>query len=193
MQLMNRPVHVLNRNWQPINITNVAKALKLVWLGSARIVDPKTYETFSWSDWARLRPEGELYIRSAKERFGVPLVIVLTHYDRVPTQSVVFNRHNILKRDRFTCQYCGKQQSDLTLDHVVPRAQGGQTSWENCVAACYECNSKKANRTPAQAKMKLRKQPIKPAWSPAFAVSTRSISKWDDLVSAAYWNTELQE
>ena len=94
----------------------------------------------------------------------MPEVIVLKTYDRLPTNSVTFSRRNIFKRDRFTCQFCGRQPGSeaLTIDHVVPRSQGGTSTWENCVLACIDCNARKADRTPEQARMPLRHAPIRP-------------------------------
>jgi 5-methylcytosine-specific restriction endonuclease McrA len=97
---------------------------------------------------------------------------VLRHYDRLPLAAVTFSRRNVAKRDHSTCQYCGAQPGadDLTIDHVVPRSQGGQSSWTNCVAACLDCNARKADRTPEQAGMRLRKVPSRPEWKPLYAL-----------------------
>ena len=86
-------------------------------------------------------------------RLRVPEVIVLAEYDRLPTAAVTFSRRNIFKRDHWTCQYCGAQpgSEELTIDHVLPRSQGGISTWENCVLACVACNKRKADRTPEQA------------------------------------------
>lgn len=93
-----------------------------------------------------------------------------------------------------TCQYCGKQpgSEELTIDHVVPRAQGGQSNWTNCVLACVDCNSRKAARTPAEARMKLRKQPVRPNWKPIYAQRMNRIQSWNKFISEAYWNVELE-
>ena len=93
-------------------------------------------------------------------RLRVPEVVTLTDYDRLPAAAVTFSRRNIFKRDHFTCQYCGAQpgSEELTLDHVVPRAQGGESRWDNCVLACLACNKRKADRTPEQARMRLQAQ-----------------------------------
>src|SRR5262249_21229307 len=85
---------------------------------------------------------------------------------------VAFSRRNVAKRDHFTCQYCGAQPGvvDVTIDHVIPRAQGGQSSWTNCVAACADCNARKADRTPDQAGMRLRKAPSRSDRKPLYAL-----------------------
>jgi 5-methylcytosine-specific restriction endonuclease McrA len=156
--VLERPTLVLNRNWQPVGVATVAKSLVKVWNETARIVDPDDYCHYSWSDWAQLIPtDDELVIRTRTNRLRVPEVVVLTSYDRLPSNAVTFSRRNIFKRDRFTCQYCGRRQGrsvqnaltaggnrsirrtplgeqtghagpgseELTIDHVLPRAQGG--------------------------------------------------------------------
>ena len=128
-------------------------------------------------------------------RLRVPEVITLTGYDRLPTTAVTFSRRNIFKRDRFTCQYCGTQPGSevLTLDHVVPRAQGGESRWDNCVLACVTCNKRKADRTPKQARMRLNKRPVQPTWRPLYAAHNIRIESWSKFVSEAYWNVELEK
>jgi 5-methylcytosine-specific restriction endonuclease McrA len=193
--VLNRPTLVLNRNWQPIGVASVAKALVKVFNDTARIVDPADYRVYTWEDWAELRPDGEEpFIRSQRLRLRVPEVVTLTRYDRVPAHSVTFSRRNIFKRDHFTCQYCGRQpgSEELTIDHVLPRSRGGQSTWENCVLACLECNHRKADRTPAQAGMTLRSRPVRPQWRPIYAASHARIASWSKFISEAYWNVELE-
>ena len=128
--ILQRPTLVLNRNWQAVNVATVARALVLMWNESARVVDPADYQMYDWEDWAKLRPaEGDRFIQAVWFRLRVPEVITLTDYDRLPAAAVTFSRRNIYKRDRYTCQYCGKQPNvdELTLDHVIPRAQGGES------------------------------------------------------------------
>ena len=158
-KVLNRPTLVLNRNWQAVNVATVARALVLLWNESARVVDPSDYQTYTWEDWSKLRPADDVrFIQAVRFRLRVPEVITLTDYDRLPAAAVTFSRRNIFKRDHYTCQYCGKQpgMEELTLDHVTPRAQGGASRWDNCVLACLECNKRKADRTPQQAKMRLK-------------------------------------
>ncbi|NQT11974.1 MAG: HNH endonuclease, partial [Planctomycetes bacterium] len=116
-------------------------------------------------------------------------------YDRLPTAAVTFSRRNIFKRDRFTCQYCGAQpgSEELTLDHVVPRSQGGESRWDNCVLACLACNKRKADRTPEQARMRLRHKPVRPKWNPLYALRDVRIESWSKFVSEAYWNVALEK
>ena len=192
--ILDRPTLVLNRNWQPVGVAPVARSLIKVWNGVARVVDPEDYQLYTWDDWSALTPRaGEPFILTARMRLRVPEVVSLAHYDRVPINSVTFSRRNVFKRDRYTCQYCGSQpgSEELTIDHVVPRSQGGTSTWENCVLACVECNSRKADRTPVQAHMPLHKQPVRPDWKPLYATKGARIDSWTRFLSEAYWNVEL--
>jgi 5-methylcytosine-specific restriction endonuclease McrA len=173
--ILARPTLVLNRSWQPIHVTTVLRALVMLWNESAKVVEPENYRFYTWAEWIALAPvEGRPCIRTARARIRVPEVVALQHFDRLPTAAVAFSRRNVAKRDHFTCQYCGAQPgvTELTVDHVVPRAQGGQSSWTNCVAACANCNARKADRTPDQAGMRLRKTPARPGWKPLYALQT---------------------
>lgn len=194
--VLQRPTLLLNRNWQPVNVATVARALVLLWNESARVVDPQDYQTFSWEDWSTLRPQaGEAFVQAIRFRVRAPEVITLTEYDRLPSAAVTFSRRNIFKRDRYVCQYCGSQpgSEELTIDHVVPRAQGGESRWDNCVLSCVDCNHRKADRTPGQAGLRLRKQPVRPVWKPLYAAHDVRIESWSKFVSEAYWNVELKK
>lgn len=194
--ILQRPTLVLNRNWQPVNVATVGRALVMLWNETARVVDPYDFQMYDWKDWSRQVPhDGELFIQAVRRRLRVPEVITLTDYDRLPAAAVSFSRRNIFKRDHYTCQYCGVQpgSEELTLDHVAPRAQGGITSWTNCVLACVACNKRKADRTPEQAGMRLRKQPVRPHWKPLYASPTLRIASWSKFISEAYWTVELAE
>lgn len=192
--VLQQPILVLNRNWQPVNITSVARSLSMVFTGTARFVDPDTYQLLDWNDWAALEPaRDERFIQAISQRFCVPEVISLLNFDRLPKSTVTFSRRNIFKRDKYTCQYCGAQPAhdELTIDHVLPRAQQGQSTWENCVLACMTCNHHKADRTPEQAGMRLRKAPVRPNWNPAYSRHKIRIDSWKKFLSEAYWNIEL--
>jgi 5-methylcytosine-specific restriction endonuclease McrA len=121
----------------------------------------------------------------------MPAVVRLLRRFRRDRQAIKFSRLNIYTRDRFTCQYCGAQllAEDLTFDHVVPRAAGGRTAWDNIVTACVPCNSRKANRTPQQASMALLRKPAKPRFLPTVTVKMdgRHVpQEW-----RPYWNVTL--
>jgi len=128
---------------------------------------------------------GSPCVRAAHRSLRVPEVICLAHYDRLPGAAVTFSRRNLAKRDHHTCQYCGAQPGAeaITIDHVVPRSQGGVSSWTNCVASCVRCNAKKADRTPEQAGMRLRRCPVRPEWKPLYAAHGVRVESWARFLS----------
>lgn len=201
--LLDHPVLVLNRLWQAVNTCTVRRAFALLYQGHAQVVshDPidrfATHDFSSWSDLSRNRPEEDEMIRGSSIRVRIPRVIVLVLFDRLPKKEIKFTRHNVYERDRFTCQYCGEKHEpqDLNLDHVIPRDKGGLTTWENVVCSCIPCNTRKANRLPHQAGMKLIRTPRKPKWRP-FVHLTPGCSfheSWKHFVDVAYWNVELSD
>lgn len=195
MNALTRPTLVLNRNWQAVNVVSVARALIMLWNETAQAVDPHTYQTYTWKDWARLRPkDDELAVNTVSLRLCVPEVVTLVRYDRLPASEVTLSRRNIHKRDKFTCQYCGAQPggAELTIDHILPRSRGGGTTWKNCVLACLGCNKKKDNRTPEEAKMRLKRKPKQPLWSPLYSLAKLPVESWKKFVSEAYWQVELE-
>lgn len=176
-EILSRQTLVLNRNWQPIHVTTVIRALVMLWNESAQVVAPEEYRLYRWDEWAALPPEdGQTCIRTGRARLRVPEVVALAHYDKVPLSLVSFSRRNVAKRDHHTCQYCGAQPAtqELTIDHVVPRSRGGLSNWTNCVTACMSCNARKADRTPEQVGMKLRKVPTRPDWRPSYVIVATS-------------------
>jgi 5-methylcytosine-specific restriction endonuclease McrA len=179
--ILERSALVLNRNWQPVGVASVARSLVMLWNEVAKVVEPDEYRLYSWDEWVELPPEpGSACIRAARVRLRAPEVVCLAHYDRLPGQAVTFSRRNVAKRDHHTCQYCGAQPGweQITIDHVVPRSQGGASNWLNCVAACVTCNGRKADRTPEQAGLRLRKHPARPEWRPVYASHGDRIASW---------------
>jgi 5-methylcytosine-specific restriction endonuclease McrA len=194
--VLDRPTLVLNRNWQPVNVATVSRALTMLWSESAKVVDPDDFRLYTWSDWSSLLPkDGEPFIQAVHLRLRVPEVLTLTRYDRIRESTVAFCRRNIFKRDHMTCQYCGARpgSSELTIDHVIPRSLGGTSNWENCVLACVPCNARKANRTPEQAHMRLTRPPRRPNWKPMYSFSSVRVESWSRFLSEAYWNITLDE
>ena len=191
-------VLVLNRNYQPVAITGVERAFGLLYAGAARAFDA-VFNSFDYESWVQLCADlGDDVIRTPAVALKIPRVVVLQAYDRIPRVHVRFSRQNIYLRDRFTCQYCTKRfpRQQLNLDHVVPRSQGGRTTWENIVCSCMKCNLKKGGRTPAEANMTLLKVPKRPSWSsltPSMGkVPYKEWLPFLDLLIASYWNTELE-
>ena len=196
ISVLERPTLVLNRNWQPVAVSTVSRSLVKVWNESARIVDPASFQLYTWEDWSQVKPaDGDPVIFTQWMSLRVPEVITLTRYDRLPIRIVAFSRRNVFKRDGYMCQYCGCRpgSEELTIDHIVPRSRGGVSSWTNCVLACIDCNTRKANRTPEQAGMPLKHKPIRPIWNPLYAPHGVRIQSWSRFVSEAYWNVALEE
>jgi len=188
---------VLNRNWVPVNITTVLNALCKLYDGSARAIKPDDYSVHDFDSWASLSVEPhEPCVRTATLSIAIPEVIVLSTYERVPDRKVAFSRANLYRRDGHACQYCGAKlgTAEMNIDHVIPRSRGGVSSWTNCVVACIRCNSRKANRTPEEAGLKLRSKPVKPDWSPRLVLGRIPYrASWEKFLSDAYWNVELKE
>ena len=139
---------------------------------------------------------GAVWVRTAMIVTQVPGVFPLWGYEKLPKQTVKFNRRNIFARDHNQCQYCGKKfvTNELSLDHVVPRSQGGGTSWDNIVCACVDCNVRKGGRTPRQANMTLIRKPEKPKRSPLLnlKLTQNKYRSWPSFLDNAYWSVELK-
>lgn len=143
--MVSKPVLVLNQNYLPMNICSARRALVLMLQDKAEMVENGT---------------GEVHTVTAV--FPLPSVIRLMYLIKLPRLRRKLTRFEVFNRDRFTCQYCGQETRELTLDHVVPRSRGGQHSWENLVSACIPCNHRKGERVLSEAKLKLTRQPMAP-------------------------------
>jgi len=141
----NSAVLVLNQNYEPLNVCNARRAFVLVDRGKAEILE-----------------HAEGAIRSALHAFPKPSVIRLIYMIRRPRPQMRLTRREVFVRDRYTCQYCGKQTRDLTIDHVTPKHRGGRHEWENLVAACRNCNHRKGSKTLAESRMTLLREPRAP-------------------------------
>lgn len=200
--VLDSPVLVLNRLWQAIHITSARRAFALLYQGHAQVVQGdddnnfNTHDFDSWQDISLREPDGEM-VQTVSFRVRIPRIIVLLVFDRLPRKEVKFTRHNIFERDRNTCQYCGRKfdRKELNLDHVLPRDKGGQTTWENIVCSCIPCNTRKGNKLPEQAGMRLIRKPQKPRWRPFinFSFGPQHHESWRHFIDVAYWNVELGE
>jgi len=195
--MLNTSVLVLNRIYQPVHVTSVKRAFSLLYQGIAKAIDDQ-YKLYEFSDWAELSAAEHDSVGTINRRIRIPRVLVLSAYEHLPKGRVRFSRLNIYARDGDTCQYCGRKlaRNELNLDHVIPRSQGGKTSWENVVCSCVPCNLRKGGRTPDQAHMSLLKRPLRPRWTPFFRGSARRVTyrEWLPfltLAEASYWNVEL--
>lgn len=190
--VLTRDTLVLNRSWVAIATTPVRHALSLVFTGSAHAIQPETFETHDFRTWARLEiPAGEPSVKTVRAELRVPEVIVLRHFGGIPRQVLPFTRRNLVRRDRMTCQYCGRRPgtAELSIDHVMPRSRGGETSWENCVLACVYCNRRKGSKLVHDAGMRLLTKPVAPQWSPIFEVAgAQQRDTWRRFVHDRHWS-----
>ncbi len=189
------PTLVLNKSWVPINTITVRHALVLVIKGSARFIQPETYEVHDFASWCRLgHLEDVPVIHTPALVLPRPEVIVLTTYNRLPRLRVPFSRRNLHRRDGNHCQYCGRRlkAQDMTVDHVVPRSQGGRNSWENCVIACRRCNSRKGSKGLKESGLHLIREPVQPEWSPCLATRRgQRHSSWRGFISDRQWAAQF--
>jgi len=183
MSVLEYPVLVLNRFWQPVHTCSVRRSLHLLCIGHAEVVQVEGEERFrthdlgSWIGYSDDFGDAER-IHGASIAILVPKVVVLSVYDRMPRLEVRFSRRNVFLRDKFTCQYCEKTlpESKLNLDHVMPRDKGGRTTWENIVTSCFRCNTRKANKLPHEAGMHPKAKPFAPRWRPLFGLHEGSVA-----------------
>jgi 5-methylcytosine-specific restriction endonuclease McrA len=137
---------ILNYSFEPLQFCSARRGLVMVLSGRAEQIECDGY-----------------VVRSPSLSLQVPTVIrVLNLVKRKVRKNVSFSKKNILRRDKFTCQYCGDREHPLTVDHVIPKSRGGKTIWTNVVVACKPCNMKKGSRTSREANMRLGKKPLRP-------------------------------
>jgi 5-methylcytosine-specific restriction endonuclease McrA len=129
-----------------MSVINVRKAIVLLYLGKAELI----------------AAQDGIMVRSVSMAMPFPSIVRLAVYVRVPYKRIILSRKNILRRDGHRCQFCARTDVPLTVDHVVPISRGGEDTWENLVCACVECNNRKGDRTPEEARMALRRRPMRP-------------------------------
>lgn len=153
-----KPALLLNATYEPLSIVSWKKAITLLILGKAEMIEAQ-----------------KRVVRSATQAFKLPSVLRLVRRVTVPRSRVQFSRDNVYRRDGFQCQYCGERfrKDELTFDHVLPRSRGGETNWTNIVTSCRPCNRAKGDRTPSEATMPLLSKPKEPRWWPFSASSAR--------------------
>jgi 5-methylcytosine-specific restriction endonuclease McrA len=165
---MHEPVLVLNANFAPINVCTTRRAIGLILTGKASMV-----------------MDGRGSIKTISKDIEKPSIIRLGRMVKRPRPRVIFNKREIFRRDKYTCQYCGTRGINLTIDHVVPRRLGGIHSWENLVTACASCNHRKGGRTIEQAGMQLLKRPKEPASTALYIFSrhVKSYYEWEPFLN----------
>lgn len=167
---------LLSQSYEPIKLISWRRAFTLLTLGKVEVVE-----------------EYDRDVRTPEITYKMPAVVRLLRAFRRHRKPVKFSRVNIYARDGHRCQYCGRKapMSELTYDHVVPRAQGGKTTWGNIVTCCFECNRDKGARTPEQAGMRLRTKPVQPTWVRAWTLRVSSQSMPDAWRDYLYWTGAL--
>jgi 5-methylcytosine-specific restriction endonuclease McrA len=203
-------VLLLNAHYMAMRVVSVRRAFTLLFKrDSARqpiaevvSIEDGRYVSYAFEDWAELsafkhefEPAQHDWIHTVRLAIVVPRIIRVLTFAKLPKQEVKFNRRNIFARDNNTCQYCGKRHptSELSLDHVIPRNQGGTACWENLVCACLKCNVKKGGRTPVQAHLKLIRPAMQPRRNPVVTIklSDHRYASWKQFLDTAYWDVEL--
>lgn len=197
---LNGPCLVFNKNFKAIGTTTVREALILMSRDSAKGLCVSTFRAFSWKEWLADKvnpPVVREYVSRGPNMDAVPApeVIVLQKYSEIYKRTVRFSTRALYRRDDYVCQYCGKKFSEegLSVDHVVPRAAGGRTSWTNCVTACLSCNNKKADKSLKECGYTLKKKPERPQWNPIIHIREENRPEsWKALVPAEWWNEKFE-
>lgn len=187
--MLNELVLVLNKSWTPISITSVRKALLLIYSDSAAVVCPKTYVTFDFDSWIEKEVNGGAFVQGVTQKIPLMEVICLNTFNSIPRRELAFTKKNVLRRDNYTCQYCNHhpRPEDLTIDHIIPKSRGGETLWENCVAACKRCNKIKGNRLLKETKLKLNTTPFRPRWDFRFILSPNKFKdSWKHFIHVRF-------
>ena len=189
--LLHQPtVLVLNRHWQAIHVKTPAEAFCMMAGGAATGLDVsnETFNPVPWNDWITLPVrDHDRAVNTPRGAVRVPTVIVAANYAKVPLCRPRFGARGIWQRDGGVCQYTGHKLApgEGNIDHVVPRARGGASSWENCVLAHREINSRKADRLPHEAGLRLLKRPAAPRALPAsvFIRNVHGIRDWQAFLA----------
>jgi 5-methylcytosine-specific restriction endonuclease McrA len=184
-------VLVLNRLFTAIKIITVRRAFKLLYKNTAEVVAQNngSFATYDFIRWIDQPTNGsrEDIIHTPNRKLKVPRVIRLLSYDKLPRQEVKFSRKSIMARDEYRCQYCNKKlaAAKLSIDHIIPRSRGGSSNWDNLVACCSKCNTKKGGKTPKEARMKLIHKPTPPTMTPLFSadLKDKKYTFWKEFVT----------
>lgn len=188
-------VLVLNRFYMAVHVISVRRSLVLLYRDLAEVIDVEGRQFFNynfenWIELGMMAEEAgtdEEMIRSVSFAVRVPRVLRLLNYDKVPKQSLRFNRRNLFARDGNQCQYCGKHYSlsQLSFDHVIPKSRGGATNWENVVCCCLTCNGRKGDRSPEESGLKLIRQPRRPKQNPLLSqkLANPKYESWKSFIT----------
>lgn len=165
---MSQEVLVLNSDYEPLNVCNLRRAIVLIYLGKADVLHAhgETPATSGMNAVAVPRSSADGGVLPV-----APSVVKLRHHVKRPLPELKLSRRSVFARDNFTCQYCGMTSKELTIDHVVPKRHGGGMHWENLVACCRRCNTKKGDKTPEKAGMNLMRPPRRPRYTPYISLN----------------------
>src|ERR1700731_601426 len=185
-------VLVLNRNWQAIDVKTPAQAFCMMANGNATALDmfgTGDMRPVRWQDWIGLPVREEDYaVRTVRGLVRVPTVLVLARYNKVPKRRPKLSAKGIWERDGGHCQYTGKKLGphEGNIDPVIPRSRGGLTSWENCVLAHREINSRKADKLPAEAGLRLCRKPVAPPELPVSVLirNAHRVRDWEHFLKS---------
>jgi 5-methylcytosine-specific restriction endonuclease McrA len=191
--LLSSNVLVLNKFYMALRIITVRRAFVFLAKEYAEAIYKNNgcFEGYKFDNWIRMSGEtngdtSDEYIHTPRWKLLVPRVIRLLEYGKMPRRGWKFNRKNILIRDNYQCQYCGKKNpvSLMTIDHIVPRSRGGTASWTNVVTCCNKCNTKKGGRLPEEAGMKLINTPQTPTFNSGFArlFGDKKYAVWKEFI-----------
>lgn len=184
--LQRKTVLVLNKNWQAINVTTPADALSMMYAQTALGLDVRSENCMvscNWNEWIALDVSySDTFVKTSTGRIKIPKIII-TSFSKVPLRRPRFTLKNLWERDQGKCQYTGKSLStnEANVDHVVPKSRGGKTTWTNCVICHKEINSRKGDRTPLEAGLRLISQPKEPHLLPCtlYIKNKFNIREWD--------------
>jgi len=159
-------VLLLNMSYEPLNVCSWKRAMILLLKGKAEQLEHNC--------------------KLINNKLPSPTVIRLLYYVRVPYKAIPLTRKNILHRDNYICQYCGRHNSSMTIDHIIPRSRGGKNQWDNVVTACIRCNNLKGNKTPQEAGMNLIENVLTPSNKLRFEITKyrEMLQDWSKYLEA---------
>lgn len=193
MSIHDTQILVVDKNLQPCKMSPATDVIPLLYVDKAKVLD-EDFGQHTFEDWITYseiyiaeHPDSDrIFMRSPSIRILIPEVVVIIDYIRNERKmrKLRFSRQNVFRRDNYSCQYCGKKfgKKDLTIDHINPKSKGGATSWVNITSACFKCNTKKADKTPTEAKMELLTQPFAPSWSDQMETVRGKSTLWSKLL-----------
>lgn len=184
---MSKYVLVLNKSWFAINIISWEKALSELFQDSVKALD-RDLNTYTFSEWMTFSTKTKNYprIKTVNREIAIPEILILNNYNKIPKIKYSFSKSRVFERDKFTCCFCNNifSKTELTVDHLIPKSRGGNTTWTNIITACKKCNWEKGNKTIKEIGMKMHFIPKEPKWiSPIYNLKAKSkLPSWDSFL-----------